>query len=60
MHPTSTNGVEDMAALCDLHDGSIMYNLYRRYQENKIYVSVILLSAMGMSSLAVVYSGGRQ
>lgn len=40
MHPTSTNGVEDMAALCDLHDGSIMYNLYRRYQENKIYTYI--------------------
>ncbi|KAG8571989.1 hypothetical protein GDO81_011866 [Engystomops pustulosus] len=38
MHSTSTNGVEDMAALCDLHEGSIMYNLYRRYQENKIYM----------------------
>ncbi|KAM3928507.1 unconventional myosin-X [Leptodactylus fuscus] len=40
MHPTSTNGVEDMAALCDLHEGSIMYNLNRRYQEDKIYTYI--------------------
>ncbi|XP_075682880.1 unconventional myosin-X [Rhinoderma darwinii] len=40
MHSTSTNGVEDMAALCDLHEGSIMYNLYRRYQENNIYTYI--------------------
>ncbi|XP_069814245.1 unconventional myosin-X [Dendropsophus ebraccatus] len=40
MHPTSANGVEDMAALCDLHEGSIMYNLYRRYQEDKIYTYI--------------------
>ncbi|XP_073425534.1 unconventional myosin-X [Dendrobates tinctorius] len=40
MHPTSKNGVEDMAALCDLHEGSIMYNLYQRYQENKIYTYI--------------------
>ncbi|XP_073534724.1 unconventional myosin-X [Phyllobates terribilis] len=40
MHPTSKNGVEDMAALCDLHEGSIMYNLYQRYQENNIYTYI--------------------
>lgn len=40
MQPTSTNGLEDMAALIDLHEGAIMHNLFQRYQLNKIYVSV--------------------
>ncbi|XP_075069014.1 unconventional myosin-X [Mixophyes fleayi] len=40
MHPTSTNGVEDMASLGDLHEGSIMYNVYQRYQENNIYTYI--------------------
>lgn len=39
MQPTSTDGLEDMAALIDLHEGAIMYNLFQRYQQNKIYVS---------------------
>ncbi|XP_030063162.1 unconventional myosin-X [Microcaecilia unicolor] len=40
MHPTSTEGVEDMAALVDLHEGSIMYNLFQRYQKNHIYTYI--------------------
>lgn len=40
MHQTSVESVEDMAALVDLHEGSIMHNLFQRYQQNKIYVSV--------------------
>ncbi|KAM4688660.1 unconventional myosin-X [Discoglossus pictus] len=40
MHPTSTDGVEDMAALVDLHEASIMYNLFQRYQQNKIYTYI--------------------
>uniref|UniRef100_A0A8C3RS06 Myosin X n=1 Tax=Chelydra serpentina TaxID=8475 RepID=A0A8C3RS06_CHESE len=39
MHQTSVESVEDMAALVDLHEGSIMHNLFQRYQQNKIYVS---------------------
>jgi len=39
MHQTSAESVEDMAALVDLHEGSIMHNLFRRYQQDKIYVS---------------------
>uniref|UniRef100_A0A6I8QPF6 Myosin 10 n=1 Tax=Xenopus tropicalis TaxID=8364 RepID=A0A6I8QPF6_XENTR len=41
IHPTSADGVEDMAALSDLHEGSIMYNLFQRYQQNKIYNRVV-------------------
>ncbi|XP_069476602.1 unconventional myosin-X [Ambystoma mexicanum] len=40
MHPTSVEGVEDMAALVDLHEGSIMYNLFQRYHQNKIYTYI--------------------
>ncbi|KAF7245278.1 Unconventional myosin-X, partial [Varanus komodoensis] len=37
MQPTSAEGLEDMAALVDLHEGAIMHNLFLRYQQNKIY-----------------------
>ncbi|ETE69173.1 Myosin-X, partial [Ophiophagus hannah] len=37
MPPTSTDDLEDMAALIDLHEGAIMYNLFQRYQQDKIY-----------------------
>uniref|UniRef100_R7VVL9 Myosin-X n=1 Tax=Columba livia TaxID=8932 RepID=R7VVL9_COLLI len=37
MHQTSVESVEDMAALVDLHEGSIMHNLFQRYQQDKIY-----------------------
>lgn len=39
MQPTGPDGLEDMAALMDLHEGAIMYNLFQRYQKNNIYVS---------------------
>lgn len=39
MHHSSIEGVEDMAALQDLHDGAIMHNLFVRYQQRCIYVS---------------------
>lgn len=37
----SGGGVEDMAALEELHDGAIMHNLFLRYQQGHIYVSVL-------------------
>ncbi|XP_028593796.2 unconventional myosin-X isoform X1 [Podarcis muralis] len=40
MQPTSSEGLEDMAALIDLHEGAIMYNLFQRYQQNKIYTYI--------------------
>ncbi|MBN3321825.1 MYO10 protein, partial [Atractosteus spatula] len=40
MHSSSSEGVEDMAGLADLHDGAIMYNLFLRYQQNKIYTYI--------------------
>ncbi|XP_010281833.1 PREDICTED: unconventional myosin-X-like, partial [Phaethon lepturus] len=40
MHQTSAESVEDMAALIDLHEGSIMHNLFQRYQQDKIYTYI--------------------
>ncbi|KAI1902045.1 hypothetical protein AGOR_G00040680, partial [Albula goreensis] len=40
MHPSSSTGVEDMAALGDLHDGAIMHNLFLRYQQKNIYTYI--------------------
>ncbi|XP_025021612.1 unconventional myosin-X isoform X2 [Python bivittatus] len=40
MQPTSTDGLEDMAALIDLHEGAIMHNLFQRYQQDKIYTYI--------------------
>ncbi|KAM3604889.1 uncharacterized protein V6R79_017518 [Siganus canaliculatus] len=40
MHHSSVRGVDDMATLEDLHDGAIMYNLFLRYQERRIYTYI--------------------
>ncbi|KAJ7338426.1 hypothetical protein JRQ81_012074 [Phrynocephalus forsythii] len=40
MQPTGKEGLEDMAALIDLHEGAIMHNLFLRYQQNKIYTYI--------------------
>ncbi|KAM4605771.1 unconventional myosin-X [Polymixia lowei] len=40
MHPSSVEGVEDMATLEDLHEGAIMHNLFLRYQRRNIYTYI--------------------
>lgn len=40
MHPSSIRGVEDMSTLEDLHDGAILHNLFLRYQQRHVYVSL--------------------
>ncbi|GCB63852.1 hypothetical protein scyTo_0014686, partial [Scyliorhinus torazame] len=44
MHPSSIEGVEDMATLTDLHEGAIMHNVHMRYNQDNIYVSSKQLS----------------
>ena len=39
MHETSVQAVEDMSVLSDLHEAAILYNIFQRYQQNRIYVS---------------------
>lgn len=40
MHQSSSRGVEDMSTLEDLHDGAILHNLFLRYQQRHVYVSL--------------------
>nr|XP_020636954.1 unconventional myosin-X isoform X2 [Pogona vitticeps] len=40
MQTAGKEGLEDMAALIDLHEGAIMHNLFLRYQQNKIYTYI--------------------
>ncbi|TWW73084.1 Unconventional myosin-X [Takifugu flavidus] len=40
MHQSSPRGVEDMSTLEDLHDGAILHNLFLRYQQRHVYVSL--------------------
>ncbi|XP_060047912.1 unconventional myosin-X [Erinaceus europaeus] len=40
MHPMNEEGVDDMAALAELHGGAIMHNLYQRYTRSQIYTYI--------------------
>ncbi|XP_062843469.1 unconventional myosin-X [Trichomycterus rosablanca] len=40
MHSSSVCGVEDMAALQDLHEGAILHNLHLRYTQHFIYTYI--------------------
>uniref|UniRef100_A0A3B1K1F5 Myosin X n=1 Tax=Astyanax mexicanus TaxID=7994 RepID=A0A3B1K1F5_ASTMX len=40
MHSNSVHGVEDMAALQDLHEGAILHNLHLRYTQHSIYTYI--------------------
>ncbi|XP_077368004.1 unconventional myosin-X isoform X2 [Festucalex cinctus] len=53
-------GVEDMAALEDLHDGAIMHNLFLRYRQKRIYTYIgsILAAVNPYQPLAGLYERG--
>ncbi|XP_054616565.1 unconventional myosin-X isoform X2 [Dunckerocampus dactyliophorus] len=57
MHGSSVTGVEDMAALEDLHDGAIMHNLFLRYRQRHIYTYIgsILAAVNPYQSLPGLY-----
>ncbi|GCC20554.1 hypothetical protein chiPu_0019116 [Chiloscyllium punctatum] len=40
MHQTSVDGVDDMSSLTDLHEAAILYNLFLRYNQDKIYTNI--------------------
>ncbi|XP_061549912.1 unconventional myosin-X isoform X1 [Phycodurus eques] len=57
MHGSSVSGVEDMAALEELHDGAIMHNLFLRYRRRLIYTYIgsILAAVNPYQPLAGLY-----
>lgn len=46
MHTTSTDTVDDMITMFELEEFTILRNLYMRYKEKKIYVSLLLSIAL--------------
>lgn len=46
MHTTSTDTVDDMITMFELEEFTILRNLYMRYREKKIYVSLLLSIAL--------------
>ncbi|XP_048464709.1 unconventional myosin-X-like [Rhincodon typus] len=57
MHPTSVEGVEDMATLAELHEGAIMHNLHIRFKQDNIYTYIgsILVSVNPYKSISGLY-----
>ncbi|XP_051871794.1 unconventional myosin-X [Pristis pectinata] len=57
MHPSSIEGVEDMASLADLHEGAIMHNLHIRYKQDDIYTFIgsILVSVNPYKPISGLY-----
>ncbi|KFW80123.1 Unconventional myosin-X, partial [Manacus vitellinus] len=58
MHQTSTDGVEDMSMLGDLHEAAILLNLHQRYQQGNIYTNIgsILASVNPYKPIPGLYS----
>uniref|UniRef100_A0AAR2IY67 Myosin X n=1 Tax=Pygocentrus nattereri TaxID=42514 RepID=A0AAR2IY67_PYGNA len=58
MHSSSVCGVEDMAALQDLHEGAILHNLHLRYTQHCIYTYIgsILAAVNPYQHLPELYS----
>ncbi|KAL7842505.1 hypothetical protein SRHO_G00241940 [Serrasalmus rhombeus] len=58
MHSSSVCGVEDMAALQDLHEGAILHNLHLRYTQRCIYTYIgsILAAVNPYQQLPELYS----
>lgn len=57
MQPMDEEGVDDMAALAELHGGAIMHNLHQRYRRDQIYTYIgsILASVNPYKTIAGLY-----
>jgi myosin X len=61
MHESSIQGVEDMAKLADLHEGSLLYNIKLRYNKDLIYTYIgsILSAVNPYKSLSGLYDDSK-